>query len=413
MTVQAEAATSVVAQPDVTVAPIRRTAIFLPLFAPFGIANGYVAVTLAFLLGRAGVSTFAIATIIAASIWPQTWKLLWAPLVDTGGNPKLWYGAGALGVGATLLVMSTLPAAAGALPVLTALAVASSVASTFVSMSTEIFLTHGVVETMRGRASGWGQAGNLGGSGIGGGIGLILAQHIARPWVSGAVLAAICVACWGFVLMLPPLPRLRPAMPYWAQLRAVVGDVLAVARSRRGYLALAIMLLPIASAGVPWAAIAGEWHAGGDLVALVSGVVGGAVTAAGALAGGYLCDRMDVKRAYCLFGLLAGATAAMMVGAPRSPAAFVAGTLTYGLFVGGGYAAYSTVVLDAIGRRSAATNFNVMAAISNVPIAGMTSFDGWMHDRYGTAAMLYGELVLPAATIAAFALFAAATRPRA
>ena len=40
------------------------TALFLPLFAPFGVSSGYVSVTLAFLLGRAGLSTLAIATII-------------------------------------------------------------------------------------------------------------------------------------------------------------------------------------------------------------------------------------------------------------------------------------------------------------------------------------------------------------
>ena len=63
-------------------------------------------------------------------------------------------------------------------------------------------------------------------------------------------------------------------------------------------------------------------------------------------------------------------------------------------------------------QRSAATNFNLMSALSNVPIALMTSFDGWAHDRFGTAAMLYGELALPAATIAAFALFVFATKSR-
>jgi hypothetical protein len=41
----------------------------------------------------------------------------------------------------------------------------------------------------------------------------------------------------------------------------------------------------------------------------------------------------------------------------------------------------------------------------------MTSFDGWVHDRFGTDAMLYGELALPAATIAAFVFFVFATRP--
>ena len=69
-------------------------------------------------------------------------------------------------------------------------------------------------------------------------------------------------------------------------------------------------------------------------------------------------------------------------------------------------------MLQAIGQRSAATNFNLMSALSNVPLAIMTTFDGWVHDRFGTNAMLYGELALPALTIAAFAIFVAATRPR-
>src|SRR6185369_5166891 len=64
-------------------ASIRRTAIFLPLFAPFGISSGYVGVTLAFLLGRSGLSTLEITTIIAGTLWVQTWKVLWAPIVDT------------------------------------------------------------------------------------------------------------------------------------------------------------------------------------------------------------------------------------------------------------------------------------------------------------------------------------------
>ena len=75
-------------------------------------------------------------------------------------------------------------------------------------------------------------------------------------------------------------------------------------------------------------------------------------------------------------------------------------------------AAYSAIVLQAIGQRSAATNFNLMAAVANVPLALMTSFDGWVHDRFGTDAMLYGELLLPAATIVGFAVFVVATRPR-
>lgn len=401
------------AEPSARIAAAPPSVVFLPLFAPFGISSGYVSVTLAFLLSRAGLSTLEVTSIIAGTIWVQTWKVLWAPIVDTVGNPKLWYGLGATGVGASILAMSVLPATAREVPAITLLALVSSAASTLVSMSSEIFMAQNVPAEMRGRASGWAQAGNVGGSGVGGGIGLLLAEHVSQQWVSGAVLAAICFACWGCVRLVPPARRTHSMPSYLDELKGVVHDVWEVARSRVGYLALFLMVLPIASGAAPWPAIAGEWSAGADLVALVNGVVGGLASAAGALVGGYVCDRMSPSRAYCLFGLLTGAVAVVMAWSARTPAAFIVFTLGYSAVVGCGFAAYSAIVLEAIGRRSAATNFNLMSALSNVPIALMTSFDGWTHDRYGTDAMLYGELALPAATIATFAILVMATRPKA
>jgi len=230
--------------------------------------------------------------------------------------------------------------------------------------------------------------------------------------VGRAVLAVICFACWGCVRFVPPARRTYSVPSYLDELKGVVRDVWDVASSRVGYLALILMVLPIASGASPWSAIAGEWGAGADLVAMVNGVVGGLASAAGALVGGYVCDRMSPGRAYCLFGLTAGAIAAAMSWWARSPAAFTVFTLGYSAVIGCGYAAYSAIVLQAIGQRSAATNFNLMAALSNVPIALMTSFDGWVHDRFGTNAMLYGELALPAATIVAFVFFVIATKSR-
>ena len=393
---------------------IRRTWLFLPLFAPFGISSGYVTVTLGFLLGKAGLPVLTIAGLMALSVWPQTWKILWAPIVDTVGNPKLWYGLGAALVGLTILAMSVIKVESGLIPLLSALIVMSSVASTLVSMSTEIFMAHFVPQEAQGRASGWGQAGNLGGQGVGGGIGLLLAEHISMPWVSGFALALICIGCWAAVTLLPAAPRGHRQDRYVDSLKAVVRDVWSVARSRLGYLALIIMLLPIASGGAQnlWSAIASEWGASANLVAAVNGVGGGLVMAVGCLLGGYVCDKMDNKTAYALFGIVAGIVAVLMGWAPRSPAAFAVGTLAYALAIGMGYAAYNAVVLEAIGKGSAATKFNLLAAIANIPIAAMTKFDGWLHDKGGTMAMLYGELALPVATIAAFALFVVATRSR-
>jgi len=391
---------------------VRYPIIFALLFAPFGISSGYVGVTLGFLLARAGLPTAVIATLIALSVFPQTWKVLWAPIVDTVGNPKLWYGLGAATVGGTILAMSVLPMTRAEVPVLSALIIFSSVASTLVSMSTEIFMANQTPPELRGRASGWSQAGNLGGNGIGGGIGLLLAEHVPHAWVSGAVLAAICFACWGGMLVLPKLYRTASAHSYWRDLLQVLVDVWHVARSRLGYLALIIMVLPIASGAVPWSAIASEWHAGGDLVAMVNGIGGGLASMVGAMAAALVCDRMDPKRAYCLFGVLVGLAAAAMIALPRTPTVFTAFVLLYSAMVGMGYTGYAAIVLEAIGKKSAATNWNLMAALSNAPITVMGIFDGWVHDRFGTNAMLLGELALPAITIAAFALLVLATRPR-
>ena len=393
-------------------AVVRYPVIFAPLFAPFGMSSGYVTVTLGFLLARAGVPTAMIGALIALSVWPQTWKMLWAPIVDTAGNPKLWYGLGATLVGGTILLMSVLPMTRAEVPVFSTLIVVSSVASTLVSMSTEIFMANQTPPELRGRASGWSQAGNLGGAGLGGGLGLLLAEHVGQAWVSGAVLAAICFACWAGVLFLPRLVRTAKAQSYLGELKGVALDVWEVARSRLGYLALIIMVLPIASGAVPWSAVASEWHASGDLVALVNGVGGGIASMVGAMLAGWVCDRVDPKRAYCGFGILVGLAATAMIFLPRTPTVFTGIVLLYMAMVGMGYTGYAAIVLQAIGKKSAATNWNLMAALSNIPIAVMSTFDGWVHDKYGTDAMLLGELVLPAITILAFGLLVIATRRR-
>ncbi|HSQ95564.1 MAG TPA: MFS transporter [Croceibacterium sp.] len=392
---------------------VRFPIVFMPLFAPFGISSGYVSVTLGFLLSRAGVPTAIIGALIALSVWPQTWKILWAPVVDTVGNPKLWYGVGTTLVGGTILLMSVLPMTRAEVPLFSTLIIVSSIASTLVSMSTEIFMANQTPPELRGRASGWSQAGNLGGAGIGGGLGLLLAEHVGHAWVSGAVLALMCFVCWAGVLFLPRLDRTAKAPSYLRELLNVALDVWSVAKSRLGYLALVIMVLPIASGAVPWSAVAKEWHAGGDLVALVNGVAGGLASMVGAMLAGWVCDRMDVKRAYCLFGILVGLAAVAMIALPRTPTVFTAFVLLYSAMVGMGYAGYAAIVLEAIGKKSPATNWNLMAALSNIPIAVMSTFDGWVHDKYGTNAMLLGELVLPAIAILGFGVLVLVTRPRA
>ncbi|MGX7896662.1 MFS transporter [Tsuneonella sp. HG222] len=411
-TVHAEAGPGV--DPDhLSSGTISKPAIFAPLFAPFGISSGYVSVTLAFLLSEAGLSTAIIGTVIALSVWPQTVKMLWAPFVDTIGNPKVWYGLGTTIVGLSILLMSALPKTEAGVPLLIAILVGSSVASTFISMATEIFMANQVPPELRGRASGWSQAGNLGGAGLGGGVGLLLAENLAQPWISGLVLALVCFACWGATLFLPRLVKVGlQGVNYLAHLKEVIVNVWEVARSRLGYLALIIMILPIGSGGVPWSAIAREWDAGANIVATVNGVLGGVASIVGALVAGYICDRMDLKKAYSMFGILVGLVSVSLIALPRTPEVFVVGVLAYQAMVGMAYTGYAAIVLEAIGKKSPATNWNLMASLSNIPIAAMSQIDGHIHDAYGTDMMLLGELLFPAGALVLFWAFVLLTRPR-
>ncbi|CAN5136727.1 hypothetical protein BH09PSE2_BH09PSE2_12590 [soil metagenome] len=388
--------------------------VFLPLLLPFGVSAGYVSVTLAFLLKGAGMAPATIAALVAFSVWPQTWKVFWAPLVDTTLGPKRWHVLGSLGTGLAILALSVVPAGAKTMALLMILIVVSSLASTLVSMSAEVFMAHDVEDERKGDVSGWSQAGNLGGAGLGGGLGLYLSQHAPQPWMGGAALAVLCCACSLALLLVHASPRSRSAPRLVEGLKEVLTDLWSVARSRAGLLVIVLMLLPLGSGGAQglWAAIAGEWKTDGDTVALVNGVLSGLASLVGAVIAGWLCDRLDRRTAYCLFGLLLGAVAVAMAFGPRSRLVFIIATLGYAFVLGACYAAYSAAVLEAIGKGAAATKFNLLASISNIPIALMTTWDGTAHDRYGANGMLLAEGGVAVASVIFFALFAEATRNR-
>ena len=79
---------------------------FLILYAPFGIAFGYVTVTVAYSLSQTGMSVSEIAALIALYLFPQTWKLLWAPVVDTTLTAKRWYLISVMGTGMLIVAIA-------------------------------------------------------------------------------------------------------------------------------------------------------------------------------------------------------------------------------------------------------------------------------------------------------------------
>src|SRR5476649_479826 len=71
--------------------PKSHPSIFMILIIPYGALSGYLTVTLGYLLSQSGMAVTQIGLLIAVSYLPQTWKFLWAPIVDTTLTRKTWY----------------------------------------------------------------------------------------------------------------------------------------------------------------------------------------------------------------------------------------------------------------------------------------------------------------------------------
>lgn len=388
-------------------------AVFLFLFLPFGAIPGYVVVTLAYLLAQAGMSVEAVAGLTALAVLPHTWKVLWAPVVDTTFSARRWYVIAAIASAACLIAMTAIPLHAASSTLLSGLILAASVAGTFIGMATERLMAHTVADDRKGRASGWAQAGNVTGTSIGGGAALWLASHYA-VWSSGVILAAASLLCCA-ALVFVAKPGAEEQDGFKRRNIAELGrDVWSVARSRTGLLTLLLLALPVGTGGAPQlvAAIAGDWNADADTVALARGVLGGVLALTGSLLGGYLSDWIERRTAFIVYGLSLAICASAMAFAPHTPGNFSLFVCAYSFINGLVFAGFSALVLETIGTGAAATKFNLMASFANLPAFYMTKLDGWVHPRWGSDAILFADAAMSVTGAVLFFLAATFTGTR-
>jgi MFS family permease len=189
-------------------------------------------------------------------------------------------------------------------------------------------------------------------------------------------------------------------------MRLLWQDIYSMVQTAIPLFTIGLVVSPVGSGAMSnlWSAVAPDWHAGPDRVALVSGILNGVVSAIGCLMGGWIADRVGRWWSYFGAGVAIALVAVVMAVAPRTPATFTVGVLVYSLFCGMAYAAFSAVVLFAIGRGAASTKYATLSSLGNVPVVYMTAINGWVHDRFGTASMLATEAVVGVVFVA-LALF--------
>jgi len=378
-----------------------RPVTFLFLLLPYGISTGFASITLPYFLTRAGFSVASAAAIVALGVSTNVWLFLWGPIVDLTMTPRRWYVLAVVTAAITLFLLGIVPFQQSAIALLTAMVFISQIAVTFAVLPMGALMAYTVPDEAKGRAAGFYQAGNLGGNGIGGGLGIWIGVHFSKEIAAGC-LALAMIAAAAAILFAADF-RVVAGFGFRERIRLMGRDLLAMLRSAIPLLTLVLITSPIGSGAMNnlWSAVADDWHANANTVALVTGVFNGIVCALGCLVGGWIADYLGRWWCYFGFGVALALATIVMAFAPRTSSSYAVGVLIYAFFVGTSYAAYSAIVVHAIGRGVASTKYAICQSLGNIPVAYMTAFDGWVHDRYGGVWMLNGEALLGLVFVAA------------
>lgn len=379
--------------------------VYTILYLPFGALGGFVTVPLTFLATRHGLSITEGALLNGAQLLTNWLKWLWAPIVDVTLTPRQWYVISTVCSALGVFAMAVIPLSPETLPLMLGVIAAASLINSMVGMSIEAIMAGTVAPGEQGRVSAWFQAGNLGGNGVGGGIGLLLLQTLPAPWMTGVIMGGMFLACCGALFWLPDPHEHRVRSGVVDAVRSVLRDIGHIAETRGGRLAAILCFLPVgtgAAQGVlTQSAVAAHWGAGDKEVALMQGIVAGIITAIGCFGGGWLADRLKPRPAYSWIGLGLAGVAIAMAFTPATPLTYVVWSMVYSAGVGLAYAAFTAVVLEAIGHGSGATKYNLYASLANFPIWWLGLLLGWVADHAleaygvdGSVAMLLCEAVL-------------------
>jgi MFS family permease len=353
---------------------------------PYGFTTSVTVLLMPYLLRKNGMPVDQIAEISAIAILPAIWSFLWSPLADTGLRRQSW-----------IIVSSVTAAIASAVAVLdvhggqamlTALLFLANALTGLLSSACGALLT-AMPEGMKGRASGWYQAGNVGGGAAAGGSVIWLADHASLAVVAAAVGAAMILPSLGALLLKEPPPIRRAIGPLLAGMTHDLGDLL---RSRRTWLGLMFFLSPVGTAAVNnlISSVGPDYHASGNEVALITGVVSGLLSSLACFLGGMVADRMNRMAAYALAGVFTAVPAAWMALGPLSGFTYGAGYAVYSIATGFAYAVYTALLLDIVGKceHAAAFAYSALNASGNASISYMTWLDGIGYKHGGARGLM-------------------------
>ncbi len=361
---------------------------------PTGISNGFITVVLPFLLTKNNFPVAVTAGIVAVGVSANLWRFLWGPVVDISLSLRKWFLIGLISSIITLLLLCFTPFTVKGAVLLSGIVFISQVAATLILLPINGFMAKCMHEKQKGKASGWYQAGSLAGTGLGGGGGLWLATHYSVA-VSGIVLCAACILFSMVIFFIKDIQH-NNEKTVLHEIKGMGKEILVMIRVPVSLLVIVLIMMPIGSGASAnlWSAIAKDWNTDANTVILVTGLLSGLVSAIGCIIGGLIADKWGVWLAYLGSGLMCALVAFAMAILPLQPLVYIGGVLIYAFTTGMVYAAFTALLLFAIGKKHVATKFSLLASLGNTSVVYMTAINGWVHDKFNSKYMLLVEAFL-------------------
>lgn len=360
---------------------------------PYGVVGAFGGTVMPYLTRKSGTDVGSIGWYGTLLLVPPMLQFLYSPIVDVGPKRKHWLVIVAA-LGAAFLVGACVMPLPEHTTAFLALAVAAQLISGLVGSCNGGLMAVTMPDAMRGRAGAWYNIGNLSGGALSAAVAIWMVEQELPPLSIGLTLAAMMV-----LPSLAILTIVEPPRDNIARLGEVFGstlrDVRSVLFSKQGVTGILLCLSPVGTAalGNYFTGMAQDYGASGGLVALVSGPGNVVLNAAGALGGGYLCDRYNRRGMYLLSGLLTAVCGVMMMMSPRSEITYAWGVTLYALITGFCYSAFTATVLETIGKggKAASTQYSMFVAAGNVAIAYVGLADTRFYERHGVEGVVASD----------------------
>jgi MFS transporter, PAT family, beta-lactamase induction signal transducer AmpG len=372
--------------------------VFGLLISPSAVmANGVIqGGALAYLLSVQGMGSGDQSRIIAMLALPTIWYFLYAPITDFFLRRRTWLLTGGL-LSAVLIVLAFHQKSLTTSTALVLMFVSACCCQLVVS-SCGGMMGAMKSELNRREAGSMYQAGSMG-------LGALSA--LVLVWMSSRVsygtlgwIAAAMIGLPALFAVLAPQQDVVETGTFSDTMRHIWGECKSTFFRWEAIPYIACMTFPMASGSAVGLlpGVAKQYGVTGDHVALLNGLMGGLLMAAGSAVMALVRSRMRAPVLYMIVALINCATLAVLWLGPLRAATYYAGVVLYLFTVGCCYSMFTAVVLEFLGDsgKSGSGRYSIINSLGNVPVLYMLRVDGWGGDRWGGRGLAGAECVVGA-----------------